>query len=161
MHRMPRHGRELRSLPTMARRLIAAGELRVRQQRYDAASAPQQDMHACEAHGCRPRGRRSGLPRRERRLLPHGCVWRCSWSRHPAEHRDHGRRDHRCIRQRLWFHGLDRTNPALILLHGGPGISEAALFHAHSAELERHFLIVYWEQRGQGARFTPAFHPHS
>jgi proline iminopeptidase len=57
------------------------------------------------------------------------------------------------ITQRIWFRGRDKGNPALILLHGGPGISEAALFRHYQAELERHFLVVYWEQRGAGRPF--------
>ena len=32
------------------------------------------------------------------------------------------------MEQSLWFRGEDRGNPALILLHGGPGTSESALF---------------------------------
>lgn len=32
------------------------------------------------------------------------------------------------IAQRLWFRGVNATNPVLLILHGGPGTSEAALF---------------------------------
>jgi hypothetical protein len=32
------------------------------------------------------------------------------------------------IEQRLWFRGVDADNPAVILLHGGPGASEGPLF---------------------------------
>ena len=54
------------------------------------------------------------------------------------------------VEQRLWFRGVDVGKPALILLHGGPGASEAALFRHFNAELEHAFLVVYWEQRGTG-----------
>lgn len=57
------------------------------------------------------------------------------------------------VPQRLWFRGADVERPALILLHGGPGASEAALFRRFNAELERHFLMVYWEQRGTGRSY--------
>lgn len=57
------------------------------------------------------------------------------------------------VEQSLWFRGEDRDAPALILLHGGPGISESALFRHYNADLERHFLMVYWEQRGTGRSY--------
>ncbi len=55
--------------------------------------------------------------------------------------------------QRLWFRGVSRDKPALILLHGGPGGSLGALFRRYNAELERHFLVVTWEQRGAGRSY--------
>ncbi|SCX40027.1 alpha/beta fold hydrolase [Nitrosospira sp. Nsp1] len=48
---------------------------------------------------------------------------------------------------------MSRSNPALILLHGGPGASESALFRHYNSALEQHFLVVYWEQRGTGRSF--------
>lgn len=57
------------------------------------------------------------------------------------------------IRQSVWFRGRDVNAPALILLHGGPGASEAALFRHYDAALEDHFLVVYWEQRGAGRSY--------
>jgi pimeloyl-ACP methyl ester carboxylesterase len=65
------------------------------------------------------------------------------------------------IAQRIWFRGRDRGNRALVLLHGGPGISEAALFRHYHPELERHFLVVYWEQRGAGRSFRSSIPPAS
>jgi pimeloyl-ACP methyl ester carboxylesterase len=41
----------------------------------------------------------------------------------------------------------------LILLHGGPGASESALFRHFNSALEQHFLVVYWEQRGTGRSY--------
>jgi proline iminopeptidase len=57
------------------------------------------------------------------------------------------------IRQSVWFRGRDASAPALILLHGGPGASEAPLFRHYDAALEDRFLVVYWEQRGAGRSF--------
>jgi pimeloyl-ACP methyl ester carboxylesterase len=57
------------------------------------------------------------------------------------------------IPQQLWFRGIDTRNPALLILHGGPGVSEAALYRSFNSELERHFLVVNWEQRGTGRSF--------
>ena len=47
----------------------------------------------------------------------------------------------------------DVQAPPLILLHGGPGVSEAALFRRYDAALEDHFL-VYGEQRGTGRSYA-------
>jgi proline iminopeptidase len=55
--------------------------------------------------------------------------------------------------QSVWFRGRDVTAPPLILLHGGPGASESALFRRYDATLEQHFLVVYWEQRGTGRSY--------
>jgi pimeloyl-ACP methyl ester carboxylesterase len=50
--------------------------------------------------------------------------------------------------------GESVANPALVLLHGGPGLSETALFRYFNAPLEKSFTVVYWDQRGAGSRFT-------
>ena len=65
------------------------------------------------------------------------------------------------IPQSLWFRGVSRSDPALILLHGGPGTSESALFRHYNSALEHHFLVVYWEQRGTGRSFNPAISPQT
>ena len=65
------------------------------------------------------------------------------------------------VSQRLWFRGEDRTSPALILLHGGPGASESALFRHYNAALEKHYLVVYWEQRGAGRSYHSDIPPAS
>jgi pimeloyl-ACP methyl ester carboxylesterase len=57
------------------------------------------------------------------------------------------------VKQRLWFRSLDARNPPVVLLHGGPGASEAALFRYFNADLENRFLMVYWEQRGTGRSY--------
>lgn len=65
------------------------------------------------------------------------------------------------VAQSIWFRGVSRTNPPLILLHGGPGASESALFRHYNSALERHFLVVYWEQRGTGRSFHSGIPPES
>lgn len=65
------------------------------------------------------------------------------------------------IPQRIWFRGLNVRNPALLILHGGPGASEAALFRYFNSELERDFLVVNWEQRGTGRSFQADIPPES
>lgn len=63
------------------------------------------------------------------------------------------------VPQMLWFRGIDTHLPVLILLHGGPGASEMPLFRYFNAELERHFLVVYWEQRGTGRSYRADLEP--
>lgn len=55
--------------------------------------------------------------------------------------------------QWVMIRGESVANPALILLHGGPGLSETALFRHFNAPLERSFTVVYWDQRGAGKSF--------
>lgn len=64
----------------------------------------------------------------------------------------------RGIKERVIFRGISTKNPVLILLHGGPGASENPLFRHYDPGLERHFLVVYWDQPGAGRSF-PLRHP--
>jgi pimeloyl-ACP methyl ester carboxylesterase len=52
--------------------------------------------------------------------------------------------------------GESVANPPLILLHGGPGLSETSLFRHFNAPLEQSFTVVYWDQRGAGKSFDPS-----
>ena len=65
------------------------------------------------------------------------------------------------VDQAVWFRGRDTKAPPLILLHGGPGASESALFRHYDAALEDRFLVVYWEQRGTGRSFHGGDIPRS
>ena len=63
--------------------------------------------------------------------------------------------------QTVWFRGRDVEAPALVLLHGGPGTSETALFRHFDAALENRFLTVYWDQRGSGRSYHPGMPPEA
>lgn len=57
------------------------------------------------------------------------------------------------LAQWTMIRGESVANPPLILLHGGPGLSETALFRYFNAPLEKAFTVVYWDQRGSGKSF--------
>ena len=54
------------------------------------------------------------------------------------------------VEQWVMLRGENTANPPLILLHGGPGLGETALFRHYNAPLEKQFTLVYWDQRGAG-----------
>jgi pimeloyl-ACP methyl ester carboxylesterase len=58
------------------------------------------------------------------------------------------------IDQWVIVRGESVANPPLVLLHGGPGLSETALFRYYNAPLEQDFTVVYWDQRGAGRSFS-------
>jgi pimeloyl-ACP methyl ester carboxylesterase len=60
------------------------------------------------------------------------------------------------IDQWVMVRGESVANPPLILLHGGPGLSETGLFRHCNAPLEKSFTVVYWDQRGAGKSFDRA-----
>ena len=58
------------------------------------------------------------------------------------------------VDQWVMIRGQNVANPALVLLHGGPGMTEMPLFRYFNAALEKSFTIVYWDQRGAGKSFS-------
>ena len=54
----------------------------------------------------------------------------------------------------LMIRGHDTDNPVLLFLAGGPGGSERGAMRNHLAELERHFTVVTWDQRGTGTSYA-------
>lgn len=53
------------------------------------------------------------------------------------------------IDQWILIRGEDRDNPVLLILHGGPGWSNAT-FSLPLRSWEKHFTVVQWDQRGTG-----------
>jgi pimeloyl-ACP methyl ester carboxylesterase len=51
------------------------------------------------------------------------------------------------IEQWIQIRGEDRTNPVLLVVHGGPGWPNA-VFTLPLRSWERHFTVVQWDQRG-------------
>ncbi|HEV2403092.1 MAG TPA: alpha/beta hydrolase [Candidatus Saccharimonadales bacterium] len=56
------------------------------------------------------------------------------------------------IEQWVTIRGQDRSNPVLVILHGGPA-SPYTPFNSWLGEWEQHFTIAQWDQRGAGKTF--------
>ena len=58
------------------------------------------------------------------------------------------------IKQSILIESQDFTKPILLILHGGPGFAMMPLFHQKNRELENHFIVVNWDQRGAGKSYS-------
>jgi pimeloyl-ACP methyl ester carboxylesterase len=54
------------------------------------------------------------------------------------------------ISQCIMLRGADTANPVLLYIHGGPGKGEMPLIRSYDQELENHFTVATWDQRGAG-----------
>lgn len=57
------------------------------------------------------------------------------------------------LEQWIQIRGRDKSKPILLFLHGGPGFPNMPFAHLN-AELERHFVVVQWDQRGAGKSYS-------
>lgn len=62
--------------------------------------------------------------------------------------------------QWIRIRGQNDKLPLLLFLDGGPGVPEMP-FASANAELEKHFIVVHWDQRGAGKSFAPDIPPAS
>lgn len=62
--------------------------------------------------------------------------------------------------QTIMIRGNDTDNPVILYLSGGPGQSDLAYTRVLFAELEKNFVVVSWDQRGNGKSYS-ALHPES
>lgn len=54
------------------------------------------------------------------------------------------------IEQFIGIKGKDASNPILLYLHGGPGAAVSSHSDQVTGDLENHFVVVHWDQRGSG-----------
>ena len=57
-------------------------------------------------------------------------------------------------RQGLIIESLNRGNPLLLFLHGGPGFPVYPLIKGRGINLEQFFDVCYWDQRGTGMSYN-------
>ena len=57
------------------------------------------------------------------------------------------------IEQFVLIRGKNINNPVLLMLHGGPGSPQAHMNVKYNKELEDHYVVVNWDQRGAGASY--------
>lgn len=53
----------------------------------------------------------------------------------------------------IMIRGVDRHNPIVIFVHGGPGCSEIPYVRKYQDLLEKNFTIVHYDQRGSGKSY--------
>ena len=63
--------------------------------------------------------------------------------------------------QYLIIRGVDKCKPVMLFLHGGPGSPEAAFMKYFNSDIEKDYVMVYWEQRGAGKSFSKNIPPES
>jgi len=54
------------------------------------------------------------------------------------------------VSQSIYLRGHDRNKPIMLFLHGGPGGPSTPMAREFGLELEKHFVVVHWDQRGAG-----------
>lgn len=57
------------------------------------------------------------------------------------------------IEQGILIRGQNISNPVLLILHGGPGAPHIGHARHFQKELEKHFVVVNWDQRGSGMSY--------
>ncbi len=57
--------------------------------------------------------------------------------------------------QGMFIQSKNIHNPVLLFVHGGPGMPEYWLTQGYPTDLEGHFTVAWWEQRGAGLSYHP------
>ena len=56
------------------------------------------------------------------------------------------------IEQWVSIRGENRDNPAIVIVHGGPGVANSAFQNTYQG-WEKCFTVIQWDQRGAGKTF--------
>jgi len=64
------------------------------------------------------------------------------------------------IPQGILVRGHSRKNPALLILHGGPGGAYIGAAREWFGPLEKRWVVVNWDERGAGISFSRALSPN-
>jgi pimeloyl-ACP methyl ester carboxylesterase len=65
------------------------------------------------------------------------------------------------VGQGMFIKGKDITKPVLLLVHGGPGMSDYFLAEEYPTGIENEFVVCYWEQRGTGISYNSDIAPET
>lgn len=65
------------------------------------------------------------------------------------------------ISQGMIIQSADPASPVMLFLHGGPGMTEFFMEQDYPTGLDRHFTMVWWEQRGAGMSFSADIPPET
>lgn len=58
------------------------------------------------------------------------------------------------VEQWVYIRGENRDKPILLMLHEGPGSGQIGFIRKLQASLEKHFVVVQWDQRGAGLSYS-------